>query len=58
MKVGRILKNRYKLLDKVGYGGMATVYIALDIQLGRTAAIKIMNENLANDPNYIKRFKR
>ncbi len=50
--------GRYEILAEVGQGGMATVYKALDTELHREVAIKIMHPHLAKDPNHRSRFRR
>ncbi len=56
---GEILNNRYKLLaEQIGSGGMAYVYRAEDLALGRTVAVKVLRENLTTDPEFIARFQR
>ena len=53
-----ILDNRYKIIDKIGVGGMADVYKGQDSLLGRAVAIKILHANFANDDEFVTRFKR
>ena len=53
-----LLGGRYQVLDKIGAGGMATVYRGLDEVLGRTVAIKTMLPQYANDPSFAARFKQ
>jgi serine/threonine-protein kinase len=50
--------GRYRILRKLGAGGMANVYLAEDQELGRRVAIKILNEKHANDGQFIERFRR
>ncbi len=54
----RVLGGRYQVQDKIGAGGMATVYRGLDEVLGRTVAIKTMLPQYANDPSFAARFKQ
>ena len=54
----RVLGGRYTVQDKIGIGGMATVYRGLDTVLGRTVAIKTMLPQYANDPSFAARFKQ
>ncbi|MBE5023320.1 Stk1 family PASTA domain-containing Ser/Thr kinase [Olsenella sp. DSM 107455] len=52
------LGGRYQVQDRIGTGGMATVYRGLDEVLGRTVAIKTMLPQYANDPSFAARFKQ
>jgi len=52
-----ILNNRYRLVAQQGSGGMAVIYKAIDIELGRTVAIKILRPSLTNDPTFLVRFR-
>lgn len=56
--MNKIIAERYELLDVIGRGGMADVYLAHDTILNRTIAIKILRTSLAKDPVYIARFQR
>lgn len=56
--MAKIIAERYELLELVGQGGMADVYLAQDIILNRTIAIKILRTSLAKDPIYVTRFQR
>ena len=53
-----VLDNRYKVIEKIGVGGMADVYRGYDELLGRTVAIKILHANFACDEGFVGRFKR
>ncbi|NIO68658.1 MAG: Stk1 family PASTA domain-containing Ser/Thr kinase [Anaerolineae bacterium] len=53
-----LLNNRYRLLSIIGEGGMATVYRAQDIMLGRTVAVKVLHERRADDEAFLARFYR
>src|SRR2546428_1419764 len=48
----------YKILDRIGAGGMGEVYRAGDTRLGRTVAIKVLAADVANDPDRGERFLR
>lgn len=54
----KVLGGRYTVQDKIGIGGMATVYRGLDNVLGRTVAIKTMLPQYAADPSFAARFKQ
>lgn len=56
--MGKTLSKRYKILDKVGDGGMALVYKAKDMLLGRLVAIKVLREQYAGDREFVERFRR
>ena len=56
--MNKIIAERYELIDIIGQGGMADVYLANDTILNRTIAIKILRTSLAKDPIYIARFQR
>ncbi|MEK3800214.1 Stk1 family PASTA domain-containing Ser/Thr kinase [Peribacillus sp. FSL H8-0477] len=58
MLIGKRINGRYKLLDMVGGGGMANVYLARDMILDRDVALKILRMDFNNDDEFIKRFNR
>jgi serine/threonine-protein kinase len=53
-----LLGQRYRLTEKIGGGGMADVYRAVDETLGRNVAVKIMHERYASDPTFTARFRQ
>ncbi len=53
---GRLIANRYEMIEKVGNGGMATVYKAKDHILNRFVAVKILRDEFTTDNEFIKRF--
>ena len=53
---GNVIGNRYEIIEKIGNGGMATVYKALDKILNRYVAIKILRDEFTTDEEFIKRF--
>ncbi len=50
--------GKYELQQRLGYGGTAEVWKALDLQLQRYVAIKLLHANLKEDPHFIERFER
>jgi eukaryotic-like serine/threonine-protein kinase len=56
--IGTLFDGRYKVVRKLGAGGMANVYLAEDQELGRRVAIKILNDRHANDEQFVERFRR
>src|ERR1700753_3494530 len=55
---GAIIDGRYRVLSRVGAGGMADVYLAQDEQLGRQVALKLLHRRFAEDPGFVERFRR
>jgi len=53
-----VLNNRYKLIARLGAGGMANVWKAQDLALGRLVAVKILHDALTGDPEFLHRFDR
>lgn len=53
-----VLNERYKLIKRVGSGGMASVYRAEDLLLGRVVAVKMLHEGLESDEMFVRQFQR
>ncbi|KAA0547983.1 Stk1 family PASTA domain-containing Ser/Thr kinase [Bacillus sp. BGMRC 2118] len=58
MMIGKRLSDRYKIIDSIGGGGMANVYLARDIILERDVAVKVLRPDISNDEEFIRRFHR
>ncbi|HWE32873.1 MAG TPA: Stk1 family PASTA domain-containing Ser/Thr kinase [Solirubrobacteraceae bacterium] len=55
---GTLVDNRYKVLSRLGAGGMADVFLAEDQQLRRQVALKLLHRRFAEDPGFVERFRR
>jgi len=56
--IDTIFDGRYRIVRRLGAGGMANVYLAEDGQLGRRVAIKILNDRFSEDESFVERFER
>jgi eukaryotic-like serine/threonine-protein kinase len=56
--IGTLFDGRYRVIRRLGSGGMANVYLAEDAELGRSVAIKVLDEKHAKDEQFVERFRR
>ncbi len=56
-EIGSVLGGRYRLLELLGQGGMATIYRARDAQLDRDVAVKLLRPEFGRDPDFLARFR-
>jgi serine/threonine protein kinase len=56
--IGTLIGERFRLEEKVGSGGMSSVYRAFDPTLERLVAIKLMHRDISSDPDQLERFRR
>src|SRR3954447_21826127 len=56
--IGNLLRGRYRLEERIGSGGMSTVYRAFDETLERGGAIKVLHQTMEDDPVQLERFRR
>jgi serine/threonine-protein kinase len=56
--LGDVLGGRYRLVELLGQGGMATIFRATDAQLGREVAVKVLHPQYGRDPDFVARFRQ
>ena len=57
LKTGMIIAERYEILGKIGTGGMADVYKAMDHKLNRFVAVKVLKPEFREDATFVKKFR-
>ena len=58
LQPGMIIRNKYEILDRIGVGGMGVVYRARHLTFNEVCAIKIVNDVIAGDANFLQRFQK
>jgi serine/threonine-protein kinase len=56
--LGKIVDNRYRVIEVLGRGGMGVVYRVEHLRMGKLAAMKVLHRDLAQDPEVVERFER
>lgn len=56
--IGKVIKGRYRVLEKLGQGGMGAVYLAEQIAVSRKVALKLLHPDYARDEEFVKRFRQ
>ena len=56
--LGKIVDNRYRVIEVIGRGGMGVVYRVQHVRMGKIAAMKVLHRDLATDPEVVQRFER
>ena len=57
LQPGMIIRNKYQILERIGIGGMGAVYRGRHITFNELCAIKIVNDSIAGDANFLQRFQ-
>ena len=58
LQPGMIIRNKYEILDRIGVGGMGVVYRVRHLTFNEVCAIKIVNDVIAGDANFLQRFQK
>ncbi len=56
--IGRVVDERYRVLARIGVGGMGVVYRVEHVRMGKIAAMKVLHRDLAGDAHMLRRFRR
>jgi serine/threonine protein kinase len=57
LEPGTVIRDKYRIVRRLGHGGMGTVYLADHILLGQQRALKFISSELAQDAHFLKRFR-
>ena len=56
--IGRVLKDKYRIYDRVGTGGFATVYMGRNLESNEVVAVKVLRQEYTDEPRFVERFRR
>src|SRR6266702_3017046 len=56
--IGKLIDGRYRVIERIGAGGMGLVYKVEHQRMGKIAAMKVLHRDLAADPDVVRRFRR
>ncbi len=56
--IGQVLQNRYRVIDKLGEGGMGVVYVAEHVEIEKKVALKVLREDFSKRPEVVERFRQ
>ena len=56
--IGKTIKDRYRVIEKLGEGGMAAVYLAEQVNIERRVALKVLHGEYARDEKFVRRFRQ
>ena len=56
--LGAVIDNRYRVIERLGQGGMGSVYLAEHVGIGKRVAIKVLRPHLRSQPELVRRFRR
>ena len=55
--IGKVINDKYRIIELIGTGGMSDVYKAVDVKTGEYAAIKFLKDDTKDNPTYVRRFE-
>lgn len=56
--IGAVIDNRYRVVERLGQGGMGAIYLAEHVGIGKRVAVKVLRSHLRSQPELVRRFRR